>query len=302
MRKFIIFCLLFLALFMLEGFNFSHEGENYQKLKRAEKLFEQNKFEEAEKLYGEISTEKYREALTLDRTTNLYAGKKYGKVAELYEKWGKENLNSEYLFNIGNSYKFTGDYSEKTEDKVINYRKALQAYKYAMLKSSDMDIKKNFEITSKLLKEIENSNKQNNSDNSDNSKKQGENQDSSKNKQKQKNSQNYNKNENSQNNKNSDSSGENKPDQSNEQQNNENNKNSDATSKNNANQDIDISPEASRESGAENFNEENSKDRQRLEELMYHLKDIENLEKEGLKNNQKILNQNFDTSDNSKNW
>jgi cobalamin biosynthesis protein CobT len=289
---------------MLEGFNFSHEGENYQKLKRAEKLFEQNRFDEAEKIYGGISTQKYREALTIDRSVNLYAGKQYGKVTELYEKGDKENLNSEYLFNIGNSYKFNGDTSPKVEDRILNYKKALQAYKYAMLKNGDMNIKKNYEITSKLLKKIENSNNQNkdNSDNNDNSKKQGENQNNDKNKQEQTTSQNYNKNEKSQNNKNSNSSGENKSDQSNEQQNNENNKNSDAPSKNNTNQDMNSSPESAKESRAGNSNEENSKDSQRLEELMYHLKDIENLEKDGLKNNQKILNQNFDISDNSKNW
>ncbi|WP_319372248.1 hypothetical protein [uncultured Ilyobacter sp.] len=287
MKKLTIFCFLFPMLILFQGFTFSSERENYQKLKSAENLFEENKFDEAEKIYSQLNTQKYQEPLFHNRLVNLYTGKKYSKVLELYDKLEKENPTPEDLFNIGNSYKFTGDNSKKSEDQILNYKNALKAYRKAMMKSSDINIKRNYEITSKLLKKSENSNEKNQSKKQD------------KNKEDQKKSQN--KTEKSQNDRSSDKSDDRKDKGSKEKKNNDiDNKSSLESSEKKDSKNVNKPTEASKKNGQSE--EKSNKKDQKLEELMYHLKNIENLEKESLKNNQKIINQNVNTSDNSKNW
>ncbi|WP_320048048.1 hypothetical protein [uncultured Ilyobacter sp.] len=306
MKKLTIFCFLFPMLILFQGFTFSSERENYHKLKSAENLFEENKFDEAEKIYSQINTQKYQEPLFYNRLVNLYTDKKYSEVLELYDKWEKENLSPEYLFNIGNSYKFTGDNSKKSEDQILNYKNALKAYRKAMMKSSDINIKKNYEITSKLLKKSENSNEKNQNKNQSkdqsgkkdkNKKNQSEKQD--KNKEDQKKSQN--KTEKFQNDRSSDKSDERKDEGSKEKKNNDiGNKSPLESSEKKDSKNVNKPTEAPKKNGQSE--EKSNKKDQKLEELMYYLKNIENLEKESLKNNQKIINQNLNTSDNSKNW
>lgn len=89
--------------------------------------------------------------------------------------WSKpvESLGYKY-FKEGNNLVLQGDKEKNPEKKMEDYKKALTIYKTSMKESSDINIKKNYEITERKIKE-QNKQKQNQNKNQQNKQKQNKN-------------------------------------------------------------------------------------------------------------------------------
>lgn len=104
--------------------------------------------------------------------------------------WSKpvESLGYKY-FKEGNNLVLQGDKEKNPEKKIENYKKALEIYKTSMKESSDINIKKNYEITERKIKEQkqqnQNKKQQNKNENKNRNEKNKENQKNNKSSQKQ---------------------------------------------------------------------------------------------------------------------
>ncbi|MFK4785509.1 hypothetical protein [Fusobacterium sp. MFO224] len=250
----------------------------YYLVNKGNKYYHGKEYEKADKYYEKAFVIRKSEIIKNNLIVNDYQAKKYSEV--LKRKGNKDFLNGNSLVKLSEQ--------EKNEEKL---KESLECYKKEMLKNSDMNIKKNYEI---ILKEINQSQK-NNQD--------------QKNQQKEQNKENKNQNQNNQNQQDKDQgknqqkqNKQNQSQQNQSQQNqsqqgagNEKNKQDDknkknSDQKNNLNNNKQKEPNQGQNSEGEIRNKE---------EIKAVLKRLEGSEKQAFKNNERLMDiTNNDDEDN----
>jgi len=139
-------------------------------IREGNKLYEKNKFQEAEISYRKALEENvtnYKADFNLSDA--LYKQKNYKEAAGKFEFLTKQNVKhksiSDSYYNLGNSYfKLATENSspENAQSSMDYLEKALNAYKKSILKNqSDDDARINYELTKRLLDQQKNNQKQN---------------------------------------------------------------------------------------------------------------------------------------------
>ena len=323
-----IICLAILVLSLVAFAASFNSTQAYYHNNKGNSFFKENKFEEARDEYNKSLKIKENNEVRNNIIKSLYEEKKYKDITE--------TPSTEYFIR-GNSYAFLGDEAvqKNPEEAIKAYKAALEEYKLAMKTSSDVNIKKNYEIVLKKIEDLNNQNQQNqdkqnekqnqNKDqdnkqeqqNQQNQDKQNEKQDQNKdqdNKQNQQNQQNQDKQnekqnqnkdqdnkQNQQNQQNQDKQNE-KQDQNKDQDNKQNQQNQDKQNeKQDQNKDQD-----NEENGKQNSVPQgevqpiDSKDEGRESEVRAILKRLEGNEKQSFKNNERVIN--IDTGNSNNRW
>lgn len=273
-----IICLAILVLSLVAFAASFNSTQAYYHNNKGNSFFKENKFEEARDEYNKSLKIKENNEVRNNIIKSLYEEKKYKDITE--------TPSTEYFIR-GNSYAFLGDEAvqKNPEEAIKAYKAALEEYKLAMKTSSDVNIKKNYEI---VLKKIEDLNNQNQQNQDKQNEKQNQNKDQD-NKQEQQNQQNQNKqNE--------------KQDQNKDQDNKQNQQNQDKQNeKQDQNKDQD-----NEENGKQNSVPQgevqpiDSKDEGRESEVRAILKRLEGNEKQSFKNNERVIN--IDTGNSNNRW
>ncbi|WP_462424849.1 tetratricopeptide repeat protein [Fusobacterium sp. THCT13E1] len=177
-----IICLAILVLSLVAFAASFNSTQAYYHNNKGNSFFKENKFEEARDEYNKSLKIKENNEVRNNIIKSLYEEKKYKDITE--------TPSTEYFIR-GNSYAFLGDEAvqKNPEEAIKAYKAALEEYKLAMKTSSDVNIKKNYEI---VLKKIEDLNNQNQQNQDKQNEKQNQNKDQD-NKQEQQNQQNQNK-------------------------------------------------------------------------------------------------------------
>lgn len=316
-----IICLTILVLSLVAFAASFNSTQAYYHNNKGNSFFKENKFEEARDEYNKSLKIKENNEVRNNIIKSLYEEKKYKDITE--------TPSTEYFIR-GNSYAFLGDEAvqKNPEEAIKAYKAALEEYKLAMKTSSDVNIKKNYEIVLKKIEDLNNQNQQNqdnkqdqqNNQNQQNQDKQNDKQDQNKdqdNKQDQQNKQNQqnqdkqndkqdqNKDQdnkqNQQNQQNQDKQNE-KQDQNKDQDNKQNQQNQDKQNeKQDQNKDQD-----NEENGKQNSVPQgevqpiDSKDEGRESEVRAILKRLEGNEKQSFKNNERVIN--IDTGNSNNRW
>ena len=273
-----IICLAILVLSLVAFAASFNSTQAYYHNNKGNSFFKENKFEEARDEYNKSLKIKENNEVRNNIIKSLYEEKKYKDITE--------TPSTEYFIR-GNSYAFLGDEAvqKNPEEAIKAYKAALEEYKLAMKTSSDVNIKKNYEI---VLKKIEDLNNQNQQNQDKQNEKQNQNKDQD-NKQEQQNQQNQDKqNE--------------KQDQNKDQDNKQNQQNQDKQNeKQDQNKDQD-----NEENGKQNSVPQgevqpiDSKDEGRESEVRAILKRLEGNEKQSFKNNERVIN--IDTGNSNNRW
>lgn len=279
-----IICLVILILSLVAFAASFNSTQAYYHNSRGNSFFKEKKFDEARDEYNKSLKIKESNEVRNNIIKSLYEEKKYKEITE--------TPSTEYFIR-GNSYAFLGDEAvqQNPEEAIKNYKAALEEYKLAMKTSSDVNIKKNYEI---VLKKIEDLNKNQDQQNQDNQKdKQDQNKDQD-NKQDQQNNQNQ-QNQDKQN----DKQDQNKDqDNKQDQQNNQNQQNQDKQNdKQDQNKDQNDKQNSIPQGEVQPID---SKDDVREGEVRAILKRLEGNEKQSFKNNERVIN--IDTGNSNNRW
>ena len=302
-----IICLVILILSLVAFAASFNSTQAYYHNSRGNSFFKEKKFDEARDEYNKSLKIKESNEVRNNIIKSLYEEKKYKEITE--------TPSTEYFIR-GNSYAFLGDEAvqQNPEEAIKNYKAALEEYKLAMKTSSDINIKKNYEIVLKKIEDLNNQNQQNQDNQKD---KQDQNKDQD-NKQDQQNKENQ---------QNQDKQDQNKDqDNKQDQQNNQNQKNQDKQNdKQDQNKDQDNKQDQQNNQNQQNQDKQNdkqdqnkdqndkqnsipqgevqpidSKDDVREGEVRAILKRLEGNEKQSFKNNERVIN--IDTGNSNNRW
>lgn len=314
-----IICLVILILSLVAFAASFNSTQAYYHNSRGNSFFKEKKFDEARDEYNKSLKIKESNEVRNNIIKSLYEEKKYKEITE--------TPSTEYFIR-GNSYAFLGDEAvqQNPEEAIKNYKAALEEYKLAMKTSSDINIKKNYEIVLKKIEDLNSQNQQNQDNQKD---KQDQNKDQD-NKQDQKNKENQDKQndkQDQQNNQNQDKQDQNKDqDNKQDQQNNQNQQNQDKQNdKQDQNKDQDNKQDQQNNQNQQNQDKQNdkqdqnkdqndkqnsipqgevqpidSKDDVREGEVRAILKRLEGNEKQSFKNNERVIN--IDTGNSNNRW
>ena len=321
-----IICLVILILSLVAFAASFNSTQAYYHNSRGNSFFKEKKFDEARDEYNKSLKIKESNEVRNNIIKSLYEEKKYKEITE--------TPSTEYFIR-GNSYAFLGDEAvqQNPEEAIKNYKAALEEYKLAMKTSSDINIKKNYEIVLKKIEDL-NSQNQQNQDNQKDKQDQNKDQDNKKDQQnqdKQNDKQDQNKDQDNkqdqQNNQNQDKQDQNKDqDNKQDQQNNQNQQNQDKQNdKQDLNKDQDNKQDQQNNQNQQNQDKQNdkqdqnkdqndkqnsipqgevqpidSKDDVREGEVRAILKRLEGNEKQSFKNNERVIN--IDTGNSNNRW
>lgn len=310
-----IICLVILILSLVAFAASFNSTQAYYHNSRGNSFFKEKKFDEARDEYNKSLKIKESNEVRNNIIKSLYEEKKYKEITE--------TPSTEYFIR-GNSYAFLGDEAvqQNPEEAIKNYKAALEEYKLAMKTSSDINIKKNYEIVLKKIEDLNNQNQQNQDNQKD---KQDQNKDQD-NKQDQQNKENQ-QNQDKQNDKQDQNKDQNKDqDNKQDQQNNQNQQNQDKQNdKQDQNKDQDNKQDQQNNQNQQNQDKQNdkqdqnkdqndkqnsipqgevqpidSKDDVREGEVRAILKRLEGNEKQSFKNNERVIN--IDTGNSNNRW
>lgn len=316
-----IICLTILVLSLVAFAASFNSTQAYYHNNKGNSFFKENKFEEARDEYNKSLKIKENNEVRNNIIKSLYEEKKYKDITE--------TPSTEYFIR-GNSYAFLGDEAvqKNPEEAIKAYKAALEEYKLAMKTSSDVNIKKNYEIVLKKIKDLNNQNQQNQEkqkDKQDQNKDQDNKQDQQ-NKENQQNQDNKQDQQNNQNQQNQDKQNE-KQNQNKDQDNKQNQQNQQNQDKQNEKQDQNKDQDnkqnqqnqdkqnEKQDQNKDQDNEENgkqnsvpqgevqpidSKDEGRESEVRAILKRLEGNEKQSFKNNERVIN--IDTGNSNNRW
>ena len=274
-----IICLVILILSLVAFAASFNSTQAYYHNSRGNSFFKEKKFDEACDEYNKSLKIKESNEVRNNIIKSLYEEKKYKEITE--------TPSTEYFIR-GNSYAFLGDEAvqQNPEEAIKNYKAALEEYKLAMKTSSDINIKKNYEIVLKKIEDLNNQNQQNQDNQKD---KQDQNKDQD-NKQDQQNKENQ---------QNQDKQDQNKDqDNKQDQQNNQNQKNQDKQNdKQDQNKDQNDKQNSIPQGEVQPID---SKDDVREGEVRAILKRLEGNEKQSFKNNERVIN--IDTGNSNNRW
>jgi Ca-activated chloride channel family protein len=131
-------------------------------VKKANKLYQEEKYGEALELYDKaLSKKPGDQMIQYNRAAALYRGRKFAKAAEAFLRslaGIDESLEENAMYNVGNSEYRLGEKTEKQDSPkaLTNYKKALEYYKRSMrISPHDTDAKYNYEFTLQKIKELE---------------------------------------------------------------------------------------------------------------------------------------------------
>lgn len=278
-----IICLVILILSLVAFAASFNSTQAYYHNSRGNSFFKEKKFDEARDEYNKSLKIKESNEVRNNIIKSLYEEKKYKEITE--------TPSTEYFIR-GNSYAFLGDEAvqQNPEEAIKNYKAALEEYKLAMKTSSDINIKKNYEIVLKKIEDLNSQNQQNQDNQKD---KQDQNKDQD-NKQDQQNNQNQ-QNQDKQN----DKQDQNKDqDNKQDQQNNQNQQNQDKQNdKQDQNKDQNDKQNSIPQGEVQPID---SKDDVREGEVRAILKRLEGNEKQSFKNNERVIN--IDTGNSNNRW
>ncbi|MCB8648386.1 tetratricopeptide repeat protein, partial [Fusobacterium ulcerans] len=149
-----IICLVILILSLVAFAASFNSTQAYYHNSRGNSFFKEKKFDEARDEYNKSLKIKESNEVRNNIIKSLYEEKKYKEITE--------TPSTEYFIR-GNSYAFLGDEAvqQNPEEAIKNYKAALEEYKLAMKTSSDIIIKKNYEIVLKKIEDLNNQNQQN---------------------------------------------------------------------------------------------------------------------------------------------
>ena len=149
-----IICLTILVLSLVAFAASFNSTQAYYHNNKGNSFFKENKFEEARDEYNKSLKIKENNEVRNNIIKSLYEEKKYKDITE--------TPSTEYFIR-GNSYAFLGDEAvqKNPEEAIKAYKAALEEYKLAMKTSSDVNIKKNYEIVLKKIEDLNNQNQQN---------------------------------------------------------------------------------------------------------------------------------------------
>ena len=326
-----IICLVILILSLVAFAASFNSTQAYYHNSRGNSFFKEKKFDEARDEYNKSLKIKESNEVRNNIIKSLYEEKKYKEITE--------TPSTEYFIR-GNSYAFLGDEAvqQNPEEAIKNYKAALEEYKLAMKTSSDVNIKKNYEIVLKKIEDLNNQNQQN-QDNQKDKQDQNKDQDNKQDQQNKENQQNQDKQDqnkdqdnkqdqqNNQNQQNQDKQDQNKDqDNKQDQQNNQNQQNQDKQNdKQDQNKDQDNKQDQQNNQNQQNQDKQNdkqdqnkdqndkqnsipqgevqpidSKDDVREGEVRAILKRLEGNEKQSFKNNERVIN--IDTGNSNNRW
>ena len=149
-----IICLVILILSLVAFAASFNSTQAYYHNSRGNSFFKEKKFDEARDEYNKSLKIKESNEVRNNIIKSLYEEKKYKEITE--------TPSTEYFIR-GNSYAFLGDevVQQNPEEAIKNYKAALEEYKLAMKTSSDINIKKNYEIVLKKIEDLNNQNQKN---------------------------------------------------------------------------------------------------------------------------------------------
>ena len=306
-----IICLVILILSLVAFAASFNSTQAYYHNSRGNSFFKEKKFDEARDEYNKSLKIKESNEVRNNIIKSLYEEKKYKEITE--------TPSTEYFIR-GNSYAFLGDEAvqQNPEEAIKNYKAALEEYKLAMKTSSDINIKKNYEIVLKKIEDLNNQNQQN-QDNQKDKQDQNKDQDNKQDQQNKENQQNQDK-QNDKQDQNKDQ------DNKQDQQNNQNQQNQDKQNdKQDQNKDQDNKQDQQNNQNQQNQDKQNdkqdqnkdqndkqnsipqgevqpidSKDDVREGEVRAILKRLEGNEKQSFKNNERVIN--IDTGNSNNRW
>ena len=302
-----IICLVILILSLVAFAASFNSTQAYYHNSRGNSFFKEKKFDEARDEYNKSLKIKESNEVRNNIIKSLYEEKKYKEITE--------TPSTEYFIR-GNSYAFLGDEAvqQNPEEAIKNYKAALEEYKLAMKTSSDINIKKNYEIVLKKIEDLNNQNQQN-QDNQKDKQDQNKDQDNKQDQQNKENQQNQDKQndkqdqnkdqdnkqdqQNKENQQNQDKQDQNKDqDNKQDQQNNQNQKNQDKQNdKQDQNKDQNDKQNSIPQGEVQPID---SKDDVREGEVRAILKRLEGNEKQSFKNNERVIN--IDTGNSNNRW
>ncbi|WP_302820751.1 tetratricopeptide repeat protein [Fusobacterium ulcerans] len=314
-----IICLVILILSLVAFAASFNSTQAYYHNSRGNSFFKEKKFDEARDEYNKSLKIKESNEVRNNIIKSLYEEKKYKEITE--------TPSTEYFIR-GNSYAFLGDEAvqQNPEEAIKNYKAALEEYKLAMKTSSDINIKKNYEIVLKKIEDL-NSQNQQNQDNQKDKQDQNKDQDNKQDQQNKENQDKQNDKQDQQNNQNQDKQDQNKDqDNKQDQQNNQNQQNQDKQNdKQDQNKDQDNKQDQQNNQNQQNQDKQNdkqdqnkdqndkqnsipqgevqpidSKDDVREGEVRAILKRLEGNEKQSFKNNERVIN--IDTGNSNNRW
>lgn len=278
-----IICLVILILSLVAFAASFNSTQAYYHNSRGNSFFKEKKFDEARDEYNKSLKIKESNEVRNNIIKSLYEEKKYKEITE--------TPSTEYFIR-GNSYAFLGDEAvqQNPEEAIKNYKAALEEYKLAMKTSSDINIKKNYEIVLKKIEDLNNQNQQN-QDNQKDKQDQNKDQDNKQDQQNKENQQNQDK-QNDKQDQNKDQ------DNKQDQQNNQNQKNQDKQNdKQDQNKDQNDKQNSIPQGEVQPID---SKDDVREGEVRAILKRLEGNEKQSFKNNERVIN--IDTGNSNNRW
>jgi len=124
-------------------------ARGYMLLKKGARLSGAREYDKADEVYDRLAVGIFSREALRNKVINLYRAGRYEEITKIE---GEEN------FIRGNSYSHLGEQSNSVREE--NYKKALEEYRLAMEESSDINIKINYEIVMKKLKDQEQKQKQ----------------------------------------------------------------------------------------------------------------------------------------------
>lgn len=274
-----IICLVILILSLVAFAASFNSTQAYYHNSRGNSFFKEKKFDEARDEYNKSLKIKESNEVRNNIIKSLYEEKKYKEITE--------TPSTEYFIR-GNSYAFLGDEAvqQNPEEAIKNYKAALEEYKLAMKTSSDIIIKKNYEIVLKKIEDLNNQNQQN-QDNQKDKQDQNKDQDNKQDQQNKENQQNQDKQDQNKDQDNKQDQQNNQNQQNQDKQNDKQDQNKDQNDKQNSIPQGEVQPI-------------DSKDDVREGEVRAILKRLEGNEKQSFKNNERVIN--IDTGNSNNRW
>jgi len=127
-----------------------YEGaRGYILLKKGARLSAGGEYDMADEVYDRLAVGIFSREALRNKVINLYRAGRYEEITK---------IEGEEKFIRGNSYSHLGDQSNGVREE--NYKKSLEKYRLAMEETSDINIKINYEIVMKKLKDQEQKQKQ----------------------------------------------------------------------------------------------------------------------------------------------
>lgn len=256
----------------------------YYYIKMGNKNYYSKNYKEAIKYYEKALKIKEDYNVRINIIITDYEMKNYEKVLKSPVKNGFLKGNSLVLL------------SEKNQNNEEYLKKSLEYYKSEILVNDDINIKKNYEIIEKKLKNQQNqenqnsnNNQQNNKDKNNNEKQNNKDKENNNQDKNNENNQNDNK-DNQQNQNNNDNQSQNNSQQDLNKDNNNNEKSQNSNqSNNNSKNKNEKEKENNKNSNSQNSSLNNQQQNKQQKELQAILKNLENSEKQSFKNNERLI-------------